>query len=182
MNPVLKLQFWTAEECDIIVSKFEFQFCYYVHFRTNTLVLYTRKEEAITLIYKNIHLSYLLWNLEKLVKREREREREGRNCLDLHHVAIIYLEPCFFHGRLIQNRFSTRGCQYPSKHPKLHESTDSWLTALSADWLLTLGVKNFHCYISFRRSCILSMQFTWYFHSLLFTLKHSCTSCFESPN
>ena len=84
---------------------------------------------------------------------------------------------CFFHRRLIEGRLSAWSClpHFQGLAPKTFCSHCLLLTDCSL-----LGVENFHHYIFFgylhNSSNAIHVAFTL---CPLFTLRHSCTSCFE---
>ena len=82
--------------------------------------MYTRNEEAITLIYKNINS--LLYLRKGWYGCMRERERWGQKLLWLipHCNAFIqcFEISCFFQRRLIQGRLLNPRAAAPDKRPK----------------------------------------------------------------
>ena len=69
-------------------------------------ILYSRNEESLTLVYKNIN-SFIMKRCDVCV-----RERESWIAMVDTTLQYIYSEHCFFvffHGSLILSRFSTRG-------------------------------------------------------------------------
>ena len=113
-----------------------------------------------------------------------ETDRQTGNRYDLQQVEIDIFRALFLCGSFMEAWCSAVE-QPEGRWPPPRASTQNSVTLLVDDRLLSLltdcrlpGVENFCYYIFSVRPHILPTQFTWHFRCSLYTLKHSCTSCF----
>ena len=154
------------------------------HLESYASFVYLKGEQVtITLIYENLSSSFYYESCRNWLERERERERERDTQRDRDRETeterqrrLLGITPrwdtspeslassCFFHRRLPHYGLAPRRCDLP--------------TTLS-NW--PLGLKT--CVIIYLPDAqtFLPIQITWHLCCPLFTLRHSCTSCFWNP-
>ena len=123
-----------------------------------------------TCLWKNIFSLFIYESRGEMAVWERERESRSGSTVICCSTRYIYSEPCFFHGRLIQSRFSTRG-----RRPRLKRRE---MTPLPTQ--TNSGVKT-SVIIFLRPHIFLPVQFTRHFCCPLYTLRHSWTSSVRNP-
>ena len=129
-----------------------------------------------TFIYKNLLSLVYYESSGKMVAWERESQEQRRFTPGGDTSPESFVSSSFFHGRLIQ---PSPPCTSAQNGINAH----CCLTALPTDHQF-IRVEIFRQYIFFGHLYTLSssvspMQFIWHFCCLLFTLWHSCISCFK---
>ena len=145
------------------------------------VILYITNEKAIN-IYKNRSFLFIYEQLKLLLEKEIGQLGFTPYLQIYTRLQYISREPRIF--MLISQETDTEPASQPRGQiaPLQPYAQMAWLV-YSADCSprLTARVENFFHYIFFWCSYIFPMQFMWHFCCLLFTLRHSCTSCFWNP-